>query len=343
MTASAFKPGTMGKITTVLEMKNIGIDGKTYMIAEARIARVRTDNPQIGDTVEYKRAGQGVDKGNIIFLAIKERASPEKKPIDEGLDHSFDPPAAKKEPMIIAGVYEGKSGTMVSIKESDGMVHPYPADITLLDYLSKPDTAVHAGDTVSVRLVDAGGKWVAKDIGPAQKPEGFRNGKDILQENLERKQAETAANPPPVKGPIETISETDAKDLIARGEAAKMEKIQKEAAEHTEKMKAENAARKASEPSLSDPVKVPASFVKSENPPILNPVREEFIDPGEPSEGEHIAPIEVGVHIDMGGYTNFDLKLADISGDRARQRIEGDSMKMIGVMRRLMTAAKKGY
>jgi len=268
MTASAYKPGTMGKITEVLDMSNIGIDGKTYMIAGARIARVRDDNPQLGDTVEYKRAGQGIDKGNIIFFTIKERASSGKKPIDASLDRSFDPP---------------------------------------------------------------------------QKPDGFKNGKDILQENLERKQAETAATPPPEKGPIETVTETDAKDLIARGEAAKMEKIQKEAAEHTEKMKAENAARKASEPSLSDPVKVPASFVKSENPPILNPVKEEFVDPGEPSEGEHIAPIEVGVHIDMGGYTNFELKLADISGDRARQRIEGDSMKMIGVMRRLMTAAKKGY
>ena len=260
MTASAYKPGTMGKITEVLDMSNIGIDGKTYMIAGARIARVRDDNPQLGDTVEYKRAGQGIDKGNIIFFTIKERASSGKKPIDASLDRSFDPP---------------------------------------------------------------------------QKPDGFKNGKDILQENLERKQAETAATPPPEKGPIETVTETDAKDLIARGEAAKMEKIQKEAAEHTEKMKADNAARKASEspkPVLApEPTKAPEKVEQIAAIAVPDDIL--------PATGG----VELKIHCDLGSFNHFEMKVCGINGAHARQLLQQESTPTIILVKSIIKDASKGY
>jgi hypothetical protein len=348
-------PGKLGVVTDVLMNKNIGIDGKTYQLLDARVDRVKQDNPQIGDQVEYKISASKelTEKGKISFFTITKRnPAPVMQPAVPS-----EPTKApeKREPRIIQGQYLSKTGSSITLKDSKGNAEAWPADLDLITFLNKPDCKVKVGDMVKVRLIDNHGEWVAKDMGPFDPsiPEiPFKTGQEILKENLDEKKAEREKadaalaqinKEEAVQKPVETVTETEHANLIARGEAAKMEKIRKEAAEHSERMKKENAARKASEPSLSAPVEVPASFVKSENPSILNPVREEYVDPGEPTEGEHIAPIEVGVHIDMGGYTNFDLKLADISGDRARQRIEGDSMKMIGVMRRLMTAAKKGY
>jgi hypothetical protein len=339
MTApAAYKPGKEGTVTDILMNKNIGIDGKTRMLIDERVARVREDNPQIGDIVEYKQLAQGPDKGKISFFTIKHRAA-DKGAVPAVPAEEPEQKAPPREPTTISGKYIDKTSKTITIH--DGKENRViRADLDLIVYLSGKDNKVHEGDSVTVRLIDNNGLWVAKDIGPG--PEGFKTGKEILQENLDS--AKQAAPAVEEKAPVQQIvPEKEAEELKARGEAANMEKIRKDAEAHQEKLKAEIAAKKSAEPSPSDPVKVPASFVKSENPPILNPVREEPPETGEPSEGEMIAPIEVGVHIDMGGYTNFDLKLADISGDRVRKRIEDDSMKMIGVMRRLMTAAKKGY
>ena len=110
----------MGKITEPLNDKNeIGIDGKPYPIAPARLSGIQGADPKIGDDCEYKIAYQGPDKGAIIFFAIhrptiasypSEKAIPApSKPIDEGLQHNFNDPPEKPSPRTIVGVYVDRS------------------------------------------------------------------------------------------------------------------------------------------------------------------------------------------------------------------------------------------
>jgi len=387
MTApAAYKPGKEGTVTDILMNKNIGIDGKTLMLIDDRVARVREDNPQIGDIVEYKQLAQGPDKGKISFFAIKHRAS------DKGAAPAVpaeepEQKAPAREPTTITGKYVDKTSKTITIHDGkDNRV--IRADLDLIMYLSKAGTNIVPGMSVTLRLIDNNGLWVAKDIGPG--PEGFKTGKEvsepteaemaaackinpkncefascavpgnatlclkewkhdskekvicphipivpvktgkeILQENLDT--AKQAA-PPVQEKPLvqQIVPEKEAEQLKARGEAAKMEKIRKEAEAHQEKMKAENAARKAAEERPSE---------------TMTSNQTSYADTDVDSDGSELAecPVELSVHLDCGSYSNFDLKAPALPIDQAIARIEADGMKSIAMMRRLMTAAKKGY
>ncbi len=213
MAGVQFKPGKMGKITEMLNGTEIGIDGKTYPVAAARLSGIQGADPKIGEDCEYKVAYQGPDKGAIIFFSLKratppqtaEKAIPAAKPIDEGLQHGFNDPAGKPSPRTVIGVYIDKSSTQVTVKESDGVNHVYPCDISLLQYLSKKDIPVKKGETYTFELIPAGDKWVAMKVGPA--PEGFagfKTGKEILQENLDSMKSTTV---PPESVPKVLVKE----------------------------------------------------------------------------------------------------------------------------------------
>ena len=340
------KPGKIGTITDPLVNKNIGIDNKILMLIDDRVAMAGKMDLKLGEKVEYKQLTQGIDKGKINFIKRADEAP-------AAPAQPAAPPAEKhvpKEPRNVPGKYIGRTSNTITLKEGDEN-HVYTADLDLLIYLSKPDTKVHVGDNVTVQMIDNNGTWVAKNVGPGAGDDQFKTAKEILQENLDAKKAEkeqadaalAQINKENAEGEARLKEQEEfAKQLAAKNAAMKAPQTAPETSKEVSPKEPEKCQQKE-DVTLSGTVKVPASFVKSENPPILNPVREEYVDPGEPESAEPLQPVEVGVHIDMGGYTNFDLKLADISGDRARQRIENDSLKMIGVMRRLMTAAKKGY
>jgi len=261
---AAYKPGKEGTVTDIPMNKNIGIDGKTLMLTDDRVARVREDNPQIGDIVEYKQLAQGPDKGKISFFAIKHRAS------DKGAAPAVpteepEQKAPAREPKTITGKYVGKTSKAITI--NDGKENKVlSADLDLIMYLSSKDTKVHEGDSVTLRLIDNNGLWVAKDIGPG--PEGFKTGKEILQENLDT--AKQAA-PPVQEKPLvqQIVPEKEAEQLKARGEAANMEKIRKDAEAHQEKMKAENAAKKAA---TAKEMQDTSRFVSSDEPENTLPI-----------------------------------------------------------------------
>jgi phage recombination protein Bet len=260
--AIQYKPGKMGKITAPLNDKNeIGIDGKPYPIAPARLSGIHGADPKIGDDCEYKIAYQGPDKGAIIFFAIhrptleeaifSEKAIPAPlKPIDEGLQHNFNDPPEKTSPRSVVGIYVDRSSTQVTIKEADGVNHVYPCDLDLLQYLAKKDIPVKKGETYSWELVQSENKWIAKKVGPA--PEeftGFKTGKDILKENLDAMKSTTvppAATVPKVPVKEETTDEFNecmalkAQEKRAQEKAAAEVKTKQEA--EGDKRMAENAA-----------------------------------------------------------------------------------------------------
>ena len=257
--AIQYKPGKMGKITAPLNDKNeIGIDGKPYPIAPARLSGIQGADPKIGDDCEYKIAYQGPDNGAIIFFAIHrdsapttETAIPASKPIDEGLQHTFNDPPEKPSPRTIVGVYVDKSSTQVTVKEGDGVNHVYPCDISLLQYLAKKDIPVKKGETFSWELIQSGEKWVAMKVGPApEEYPGFKSGKDILKENLEAVKSTTVppapATVPKVPVTEETLEKFNERMAKKETERKAQEKVAakvkaKEDAEGDKRM-AENAA-----------------------------------------------------------------------------------------------------
>lgn len=338
MAYTAKTPGKKGTITDILVNKNIGIDGKTYQIVDKLLPMVQKMNYQVNDKVEYRIAAQGdlTVKGKINFIG-PDKDAPAAPAQPAPVQQPAAPEYQKREPRIIQGQIMSKTGTSILLKDSEGNSEAYPADLDLITYLNKPDCKVKQLDVVKVRLIDNHGDWIAKDIGPfdptiPEKP--FKTGQEILKENLEKKQAEPPVAVP--QGQVEIVTETEAADLIARGEAAKMEKIRKGAEAAQEQMRKENAARKAAE-------QPPETLVKSQ-PAIKNPtpaVQPE--DAAEPEQEYAAGPVELGIHLDMGSYTNFDLKVSELTADRAIARLEADAMKTISMMRRLMSAAKKGY
>lgn len=354
MAYQAKTPGKKGTITDILVNKNIGIDGKTFQLIDERVPMVQKANYQIGDRIEYRVASQGdlTIKGKINFIGPdKDAPTAPKQSAPAQPSEPAAPKTPVREPRIVQGQYMSKTGSSITLKDTKGNAEAWPADLDLIAFLNKADGKVKVGDMVKVRLLDNHGEWIAKNMGPfdptiPEKP--FKTAGEILKENLDTKKADqekadaalAQINKEETTKPSEVITETEAADLIARGEAAKMQKIQKEAAEHSEKMKAENAARKAAS-SVESP---PETLVKSQ-PAIKNAIP--AIQPEDASTSasdEHMAgPVELGIRLDMGSYSSFELKVSELTADRAIARLEADAMKTISMMRRLMSASKKGY
>ncbi|CAK0771101.1 hypothetical protein CCP3SC15_420001 [Gammaproteobacteria bacterium] len=300
-------PGKEGTITSVLDGKNIGIDGKIYMLIDERVAMVREKNYPVGFRVEYKRVSQkGPEEGKINFLGPWPEAN---------FQPATAPAKAAKEPRTINGNYVGRTASQITVAEGD-LKHVLKADLDLLAYIAKPDNHITSGLSVIVTLIDVGGEWIAKTIAPG--PEGFKTEKEILEQKKK-----------------DEIPATDITgDELAAEIAVKQRAAEREHNEAMAKMSKE-AAEKRKEDIL------PATLTKS-LPPLVKEIPADIERP--PVSGDPVVgPVEIGIHIDMGSYTNFDLKISELTTERALVRLEADAEKAIAMMRRLMGLSKKGY
>ena len=53
--------------------------------------------------------------------------------------------------------------------------------------------------------------------------------------------------------------------------------------------------------------------------------------------------VELSIHVDCGGYTNFDLKCPPLPIDQALAKMESDAQKTVAMMHRIMIEAKRGF
>jgi hypothetical protein len=337
-------PGTIGAITEPLEIKNIGIDGKTYQIADARMSMVQGMDLKIGEKVEYKIAKQGdiTLKGKINFLARKEQPGTT-QPAQEKTMESASP---KSEPRIITGQFIEKKGLQIIIKEEDNVNHVYTADLDVMKVLSAADSKVKSGDNVSVMLLKVDGKEVAHKIGPGALGEQFKSGKEILQENLDAKSAETAAS---------SVSETpslckgceadlycpthDPKGGCLNAAKAALETKKKEDAAGDARINenaefAESLAKASQTVPATQPPKEPENVAQKEAMALSAPSKEIL-----PATGG----VELAVHVNLGNYSSFDLKVTGINGEHARQLLQQEAAPTIALVKGIIKNASKVY
>ena len=312
--AYAKTPGTIGTITEPLEIKNIGIDGKTYQIADARLSMVQGMDLKAGEKVEYKIAKQGdiTLKGKINFLARKEQPATT-QPAQEKTMESASP---KSEPRIITGQFIEKKGVQIIIREDDEINHVYTADLDVIKIFSKTDCMVKSGDRVSIMLLKVGDQEVVHKIGPGALGDQFKTGKEILQQNLDAKRAET--------------SQADAALAQINKENAEGDAWIKENKEF-----AESLAKPPQTVPATQPPKEPEKVAQNEAMALPVPSHA-IVETAE-------CPVELKIHLDCGSYSNFDLSAPALPIDQAIARIEADGLKAIAMMHRMMAASKKGY
>ena len=177
-------------------------------------------------------------------------------------------------------LYKGKSGAVLTCADETGQECTYRAEIGILQYLAKTDSAVKNGDWVKLELVQVGNEWVAMKIGPGTKPATFQTGKDILQQNIE---AVKMAPETPKSEPVTQLPK----------EAEKVEK------------KGDNVA----------PVEVLSAT----------------------------GGVELAIHVNLGNYSSFDLKVTGINGEHARQLLQQEAAPTIVLAKGIIQEASKGY
>jgi hypothetical protein len=307
-------PGKLGIVTDILMNKNIGIDGKIYQLVDARVDRVRQDNPQLGDEVEYKISASKelLEKGKISFFAIKKRAG-ETLPTEAIPPEKVITQKAESETQDIQALYVGKEQAKVTLKDCAGQEQTFRADLDVIKMLAKADSPVQPGNKYRFRLVKQGEEWVVALMGSydelfEEKP--FRTGSDILKENLEQKRAEQ--------------EKADAALAQIKKEEEQATARIKENQEH---IKTLTGAQKSMP--TPEPTNEPEICQQNANVNVSDAIVE--------------CPVELKVHLDCGSYSNFDLTVPGLPIDQAIARVEADATKTIALMHRLMAAAKKGY
>ena len=340
-----FKPGHIGHITTALyQDKNIGIDGKIYQIIDARVDRIKQDNPQLGDEVEYKISASKelLEKGKISFFAIKQRA------VTSSIPPNVQPSAPPKVPadvQIVQAEYVSKDQVRVTLKDCMGQEQTFRADITIIKVLSKPDSPVQIGNKYKVQLSKQGEEWVVANMGKYEEEFGerpFQTGKEILQQNLDSKRAETEKAQAAL-AQIKKENEEGDKRIQENVESLK-ESVQFKMDPNAPKdEKGQSGFSKTfTDTAKQETTKKALSTLPVSNTPIESvkvPQNTNVAVPDAVAE----CPVELKVHLDCGSYSNFDLTVPAMPIDQAIARVEADAKKAIAVMHRLMAEAKKGY
>lgn len=215
-----YPPAPQGTVTDPYEPvgKSIGIDGKMHQFLDERIDSVKRDNPQIGDTVEYRlsKDKELARKGKISFFKILTRKNP---PVESSSAPANPPPVSAHVPpgrpaIDLECEYISKSSTTVTIKTLDGVTTSFPADLSVIKTLIGPPQPIQTGQKFTVHLVPmTGSGYAISRIGPAG--QGgitdlpiFQTAKELLQQNLDAKRAADAAaakpaEPDPAKSPTE--------------------------------------------------------------------------------------------------------------------------------------------
>ena len=313
MPTTQFKPGHIGHVTTALyQDKNIGIDGKIYQIIDVRVDRVKQDNPQLGDEVEYKisTSKELTEKGKISFFAVKSRAGAAPvAPAAAPAEPLSNPPVVQKAPpRIINVLYKSKAGTVLTVTDEMGQDCTYRGELEVLQLIAKGEK-VKPGDWVSLELVQTSNEWVAMKIGPGTKPDSFNTGKQLLQQNID-------AMKQPQK---ETMTELDIAKLKAESEAT---------------IKAQGAPKTVATPvPTKEPDKVPQNADNAVPDVVLHsPIL---------AGTEIMGAVSLKIHINLGSFCNFDLGVEGATGQHARQLLAQEAEKSIPLVANIMKEAMK--
>lgn len=148
--------------------------------------------PENPDGTRHKCDGTGVAKPTQKAAAPKEAK----------ITTLSTPPKTAAETQDIQAEYVQKEQTHVFLKDCVGEEQSFRADLEVIKMLSKADSPVQPGKKYRFRLIkqrvvrDNGyaDEWVISRVGTFEESFGekpFKTGKEILQENLESKQAET--------------------------------------------------------------------------------------------------------------------------------------------------------
>jgi hypothetical protein len=186
--------------------------------------------------------------------------------------------------------------------------------------LSKPDGPVQPGKKYKVRLVKQGEEWIITRIGPFDDTAGekpFRTAKEILQQNIDEKKAE--------------VAQADAALAQINKENEQVEARAKEQLEYLKSLTGADKTMTTSEP--------PKEHEKSpQNNTVTVP---STLDPtlNLPATGG----IEIGIHVNLGNYSSFDLKVTGINGDHARQLLAQEAAPTIALVKGIIKDASKGY
>jgi hypothetical protein len=323
------KPGKLGVITDPLMNKNIGIDNKILMLIDDRVSLAREMDFKLGEQVEYKQLTQGIDKGKINFIKRAEGSAPPKqqaapeKPAPTPVSHL--PPDTQD----IQAEYVGKDGVHIVLKDCMGDEQKYRGDLEVMKLLAKADGPVQPGKKFKIRMVKQGEEWLVTRIGPfddtfGEKP--FRTAKEILQQNIDEKKAEVAQ----VDAALAQINKEN-------------EQADARAKEHEEYIKSLTGAEKtmpAPEPTAA-PEKSPQNNNTAARQALYKEVSEALVS--ENSDLPATGGVEIGVHVNLGNYSSFDLKVTGINGDHARQLLAQEAAPTIPLVKGIIKDASKGY
>jgi hypothetical protein len=340
----AFKPGKKGTITAPFDAGDIiGIDGKTYQVVPERVAMVQKMELKIGDKVEYKQLGQGPDKGKINFIAPDTDPAAAPKGEETAAPKADAPP--RKEPVTLVGVYISHTGSTITVKVGE-KYRVLTAELDVLKIVSvATNPKVKPGDNVTVQLVDDGkGNMVAHKIGPGALGEQFKTGKQLLEDNLNSMNDEAKK-----RHDAETVDADkamqDNKEMAEKMAAEHAKAVaQCERCQHLSDMADGTRTCSGNDP-IFDPNcqhfkgKVAAATGEAAKKIVTQMVQEILEAP----PGGATGGVEIGIHINLGNYSSFDLKVTGVNGDHARQLLKQESSPTIALVKGIIKDASKGY
>ena len=350
-------PPKKGTITAVLDIKNIGIDNKTLMLIDDRVAMVRDMNLQIGEVVDYRQLSQGMDKGKINFLARSEGAGPAPvaHPNPEQPTSASATPKETLETQDIQAEFVSEKQMKITLKDCVGEEQVFRGDLDVIKLIVKPDSQVKPGQKYKFHLVKKEQEWIITRIGPFKEDQGekpFRTGSEILKQNLDQKKAETE-------------KAQAALDQINNEEAAKEESPSDKFCAHCQTkddckshsveygpgcaLKIKGIMTKEKEDAAGDArIKENEQEVKSlvgATKPMTKP--EPTKEPENVSQNEAVTPTDIAgavglkIHINLGSFCNFDLSVEGQSGEHARQLLAQEASKSIPLVANIMREAMK--
>jgi len=282
--------------------------------------------PENPDGTRHKCDGAGVAKPAQKAAAPKEAK----------ITNLSAPPKTAAETQDIQAEYVRKEQTHVFLKDCVGEEKDFRADLEVIKMLSKAESPVQPGKKYRFRLIkqrvvrDNGyaDEWVISRVGTFEESFGekpFKTGKEILQENIDQKKAETEK---------------------ADAALAQIQKEEAEAAaraqENQEYLKTLTEGQKPM--STSEPTTTPEKSPQNESVAQTGPVTTKdagIITPDDllPATGG----VEIGIHVNLGNYSSFDLKVTGINGDHARQLLAQESAPTIALVKGIIKDASKGY
>jgi len=283
--------------------------------------------PENPDGTRHKCDGTGVAKPAQKAAAPKEAK----------ITTLSAPPKTAAETQDIQAEYVRKEQTHVFLKDCVGEEKDFRADLEVIKMLSKAESPVQPGKKYRFRLIkqrvvrDNGyaDEWVISRVGTFEDSFGekpFKTGKEILQENIDQKKAET--------------EKADAALAQIQKEEAEAAARAQENQDYIKTLTEGQKPMTAPEPTTT-PEKSPQNESLNERQALYKELTEQVLKEDEllPATGG----VEIGIHVNLGNYSSFDLKVTGINGDHARQLLAQESSPTIALVKGIIKDASKGY